>query len=242
MALKKEEIEAKLMKLGVNEKDLEGKTKGELEVMLQDKEPMSDEEKAALKQASDDAQEKLKNLPAPQPPRQYSMEEVKAMFAEFKKELNQGLDPTDLEEEGPRKHTVRMPRLDNQFIIGFENINNDPYFPDRVIYSKDIFNDQTKQFVPHTTVIFEDGKKLTLPIETLFKVAKTVECELIERKYKDASERYGKIEVQEMKSEEYRMTGTGNYVMGKANIKIESYVVKLPTGAVVEVIRDIVNW
>lgn len=236
----KDEIKAELIKLEVDPATLEDKTKGELEIMLQDKQPMSDEEKAALAEASRLAAEALANQPAPAAPRTYTMDEVKAMFSEFKKELDK--PDQDDEDEGPRKHTVRLPRLDNQFIVGFKNINNDPYFPDRIIYSKDIFNEQSKQFVPHTTVIFEDGKELTLPIETLFKVAKTIECELIERKYKDASEKYGNIEVQEIKPDAWSMKGTGNYVKGKANIKIESYVVKLPDGKVVEVIRDIINW
>lgn len=239
---KKDDLKAELVKLGVDPTTLEDKTNGELEVMIQDKQPMSQEEKDALKKASDEAEAALKNAPVPEGPRTYTMDEVKIMFNEFKKELgNPDFDESD-EDEGPRKHTVRLPRLDNQFIIGFKNINNDPYFPDRIIYSKDIFNDQTKLFVPHTTVIFEDGKELTLPIETLFKVAKTVECELVERKFKDASEKYGNIEVQEIKPDQYGMKGTGNFVKGKATIKIETYVVKLPSGKVVECIRDIINW
>lgn len=238
---KKDELKAKLVELGVDATTLEDKTNGELEVMIQDKEPMSDEDKKALQVASTSATEALKNQPVPTGPRTYTMDEVKAMFNEFKKEMAKP-DFDEDDEEGPRKHTVRLPRLDNQFILDFKNINNDPYFPDRIIYSKDIFNEQLKQFVPHTTVIFEDGHELTLPIETLFKVAKTVECELIERKYKDASEKYGNIEVQEIKPDQYGMKGTGNFVKGRANIKIESYVVKLPDGKVVEVIRDLVNW
>lgn len=237
----KDELKAELIKLEVDPTTLEDKTKGELEVMLQDKQPMSDEEKAALKKASDDAEEALKNTPPPQAPRTYTMDEVKTMFNEFKKEMAKP-DFDEDEDDGPRKHTVRLPRLDNQFIVGFKNINNDPYFPDRIIYSKDVFNEQSKQFIPHTTVIFEDGKELTLPIETLFKVAKTVECELVRREYKDASEKYGNIEVQEIKPDSWNMKGTGNFVKGRANIKIESYVVKLPNGKEVEVIRDIINW
>lgn len=237
---KKDDLQAKLVTLGVNPKDFEGKTNGEMEVMIQDKEPMSEEDKKALQETSATASKIIEATPIPQGPRMYSMDEVKMMFNEFKKEIAK--PDHDDEEEGPRKHTVRMPRLNNQFIIGFKNLNNDPYFPDRILYSQDIFNDQTKQFVPHTTVVFEDETELTLPIETLFKVAKTVECNLLDRKFKDASERYGNIEVKEMKDGDWNSKGTGNFVKGKANIKIETYVVELPGGKVVEVIRDIVNW
>lgn len=248
---KKDDLTQELLKLGVPEAEFEGKTNLEMEQMIALKQPpMSEEEIARLKKESEEADDKLKNQ-KPKPDsgqKMYTAEDVKAMFAEFAKGYVKKEDKdSDSEEEGPRKHTVRLARINNKFILGMKNLNKDPYFPDRVIYSQDIFNEQTKQFVPHVTLILEEetpGKEntLTIPLETAFKVAKTIQCELVERKQKDASEKYGDIEVKEVKGDGYGETATGNYVKGKAVIKKETYLVKLPNGGTVEVIPDVVNW
>lgn len=241
---KKDELLKKVGELGLTAEEIDGKTNAELEALIESKET----ENAELNKISDEAQAKIKEKTPPEKPAQkmYSAEDVKKMFNEFKKEMNSSEAPDD-EDEGPRKHTVRMSRLQGKFVIGMVNMNKDEFFPNRIIYSQDVFNEQTKQFVPHSEFILkgengEPDSTLTLPIETAFKVANKVVCELVERKYKDASEKYGQIEVQEMKPEQFGMVGTGNYIQGKANIKLESYVVKLPTGELVEVIRDVINW
>ena len=66
----------------------------------------------------------------------------------YKRQAQNGLVDDD-KDDPEMKRTVRVPRFDKKFIVGFKNLNDDPYFPDRVVYSKDVFNDQTKQMVPH---------------------------------------------------------------------------------------------
>ncbi len=219
-----------------------------------DGEEMTEEEKAELKRISDEANKAIQNQKPPVRESEeavYTKSDVKAILAEFQKDLEKKkMNDDDDEDEGPRKHTVRMSRINGKFIIGLKNQNKDEYFPDRVVYATDIFNEQTKQFIPHITLILEkdentkEGEQnmLTLPLETAFKISKSVECELIERKKIDASEKYGQIEVQEIGPDQYAMKGTGMTVQGKAKIWKETYVVKLPTGTVVEVIPDVVNW
>ncbi len=245
---KKDDLQAKLVELGVEPKEFEGKTNLELEQMVELNAPkMSEEEIAKLKKDSDEAEQKLNEY---KPPEQklYTSDEVRAVLAEFAKGyVKKEEKDSDQEEDGPRKHTVRIARINNKFILGMKNLNKDPYFPDRVIFSQDIFNEQTKQFIPNVTLILEpnaDGSEdtLTIPLETAFKVATKVPCELVERKQVDASERYGDIEVKEMKPDQYGMSGTGQFVKGKAVIKKETYMVKLPNGSIVEVIPDVVNW
>lgn len=252
---KKDDLKESLLKLGATEIEIEGKTVAELEVMIMEKTPIGSEipsiENAPsadeLKRQSDEADAKLKdNIPAPQQSKLYTMDDVKALFAEFNKQQSRD-DIADKEEEGPRKHTLRMSRINGKFVIGLKNLNTDQYFPDRVIYSQDIFNEQTKQFIPHVTLILsgDDGKeleeKLTIPLETALKISNKVVC-YFERKNVDASERYGQIEVQEMQPDQYGMKGTGNFIQGKSKILKETFIITLPNGSIVEVIPGVTNW
>lgn len=250
---KSDDLKAKLVELGVAEEEFKGKTNLEMEQMIELKTPpMSQEEIDALKKESEENEEKLRNKPVKAPAesgaKMYSENDVKAMLAEFAKGYQKKENPdSDQEEEGPRKYTVRLARITNKFVLGLKNLNKDPYFPDRVIYSEDIFNEKTKLFVPNVTLILEPNKDgsedtLTIPLETAFKVAKTVTCELVERKSTDASEKYGDIEVKSVRPDGYGEIPTGQFVKGKAVIKKEIYVVKLPDGQLVDVIPDVVNW
>lgn len=172
----------------------------------------------------------------------YSADEVRTMFEALRKELKKD-DVAEEEDDGPRKHTCRMARIQNKFIVGLKDLNNDPFFPDRVLYSQDIFDEQKRVMVPHMTVIFEDGSDLTLPVETLFKIVKTITCPLIERKQKDASQKLGSVEVKELKGESYNPTATGEVITAKFKAVKETFVVKLPNREeTVEVIPDVVNW
>lgn len=245
---KKDDLTNELIALGMTAEELEGKTNPELEALLEEKAPkMTPEEIAELKRVSDEAEKKLKEKKDSQPKtesRTYTQDEMKAILSEFKKELIKDMaaenEPED--DDGPRKHSVRMARINNKFVLGFKNLNNDPYFPERVIYSQDIFNEQTKQFVPHVTLILEDDETVTLPLETALKVCRVITCDLVERKTVDISKKFGQIEVQEMKPDQYGMTGTGNFIQGKQKMFKETYVVRLPNGKLVEVIPDVVNW
>lgn len=243
----KEELQSKLESLGVTPAELEGKTKADLEALMATK----DAEAEDLRKQSAAANEAIKNAtPASQDPNAkiFSMEDMKKMFKQFRAEMKNDQTPDEDDDEGPREHTVRMARLQGKFVLGMKNLNNDPYFPNRIILSRDIFNEQSRANVPHSTFILksetsgEPNEELTLPIETAFKIATKVVCKLKERKYKDVSEKYGQIEVQEIGPDQYSQKGTGNYVTGKAVIKIESYVVELPSGELVEVSGDVINW
>lgn len=170
------------------------------------------------------------------------MKMIKASVEEFHRKDASDTDDIN-EDDGPRKHTIRMARIKDKFIIGIKNLNTDPYFPDLIVYSQDIFNDQTRQNVPHMTVILEDKSELTLPIETLFKISKTIVVPLIERKQVNNNKKLGMVEVQEMKPDSYNPITTGETVLAKQKAFKETYVVQLPTMTEpIEVIPDVTNW
>lgn len=251
----KPELESKLVEFGFTPESLEGKTKPELEALMSEK--LADI--AKLEEESASAAKALEAIPTPTHPeeKKFTMQEVKEMFKEFKKELAKDADNLDDDDEGPRQHTVRMSRINGKFVIGLKNLNKDPFFPDRVLYSQDIFDQNQRLNVPHVTLILEgkkeviqeDGSKemvedtLTIPLETAFKIANKVVCPLLERKKVDASEKYGSIEIKEIGPDQYNMKGTGNMILGKSKIWKETFVVQLPTmDKPIEVIPDVVNW
>lgn len=209
---------------------------------------LSPEEIAKLKAESDATEAKLKAEADAKSQKTYSEAEVdaklEAMKAAIMKEFQAQNGLVDDDKDDPElKRTVRVPRFDKKFIVGFKNLNDDPYFPDRVVYSKDVFNDQTKQMVPHVTFVFEDESTITMPFETMLKVANAkTPCEIIDRGEKVEKVKLGTVEKQEMKQDGYGMMDTGEVIQAKQIIKTPNFTVKTPDGKILHVQPEVVNW
>ena len=178
--------------------------------------------------------------------KKYSEEDVKRMIKDIMKDMKAN-DVVDDDDDKPKQYLCTIPRFDNKFIVGFANLNKDPFFPDRVITSQNIFNDQTRQFIPNVTVIFHDDtaekeSRLTVPFETILKVSNKITCKIIERKQKDASVKFGQIHVQELKGDLYSPVLTGEVVHGKQVKKSETFLVETPDGLTLLVSPDVINW
>ncbi len=204
----------------------------------------------AEQRAKDEA--KRKDIEArqgtPEQERTYTKAEVQAMLKQFALDLkNKGEgEQESLDEEDPYKvKQVTIPRFVNkdgvvQFVIGFKNKNIDPYFPDSVIQSFDVWNSQTKRNDPWVTLVYEDKSEMDVPLQTVIKKSQVASVDLIEVIPKDKSYSAGKTERAEVK--DYSRGGTGTYVKMKVTMADYSYLVKLPSGKEVEVGKEVINW
>lgn len=139
------------------------------------------------------------------------------------------------------KKTVRLPRMMNKFIMGFKNMNEDEYFPDRVVEAFDQFNPITKQNVAHVTLIFEDDTELIVPLDTALTRSQKVDVELLEVITKDTSYSAGRTERAEVK--DYTRSGTGQFVKMKVTQASYKYRLKLPNSDKEVIVGpSIINW
>jgi hypothetical protein len=177
--------------------------------------------------------------------KKYSEEEMRALFNKWKKEDDsKGIEVDD---DKPKARVVTIPRYNKKFIVAFANLNDDEYFPDKIIMSQNIFDDKTKTYIPNVRVIFDDDtvevpSRLTIPFETILKISTKETCTIIERKQKDASVRFGAIAVQEVKADGYNMTETGEIVQGKMKRVTETFLVETPNGQQLWVGPEVINW
>ncbi len=237
--------EAKDLGIEVKGDETATQLKAAIKEFHDNKPALSDEEMADLKAASDAAEAKLnENKPEPVAEKKYSDADVEALLAKFKEHLKKEADQEEDDElDGKTKHTLRIPRMNKKFIVQLKNINDDPYFPNKVVYAQDIFNEQTRQMVPHVTAVFQDETTLTLPFETLIKAADSkTECEILETLKGDASYKYGTIERKEIKGDAYQEASTGDFVQGRAVQKKYAFRIKLPNGEELIVQPEVVNW
>lgn len=177
------------------------------------------------------------------------IEKAIAKFAtNFKKELN---DEDIIDPDKPQRHDVAIARMKEKFIVGFKNMNTDPYLPDVVVHSVNLtrLDKNTGKSVtePWVTVIYKDKKENgdldteEFPLDYVVKKSTKVACELVERKKFDASTDFGLIEETEVK--EYARIGRGTYIKAKVSQWKEVFVVKDPkTEELFEVQPDVVNW
>lgn len=223
----------------VNE-TLEENTSGELTA----------EEQAQLDQEAAEAKAKLAAKNATKASKsteeeKYSTSEVKAMIEQAVRNVLAS-QKKDSDYDAPEEHSkeqkmVRVSRFNGKFIVGLKNMNQDPYFPDLVMTSVDVWDDKSRRNVPWVTLMFHDGSELFIQLETAIKRANRLPCEVVETKEEDDSYDFGKVE--QVKIENFERKGTGNLVSTKVNQKKYSYLVKLPgTGEVVEFSRDVINW
>lgn len=168
----------------------------------------------------------------------YTESQVRQMLEQVMK--GEGGSEDDDEQDLPK--IVRLPRFQNKFILGFKNMNEDEYTKDNIVHAVDIFNEKIGKNIPWVTLVFEDGSDLAIPLETILKQSTSVKCELVNTKEKDASYDFGKVERQEVKPDSYKKEGTGQFIKTKVTQKSYTFEVKLPTGKVVTVGPEVLNW
>ena len=200
------------------------------------------EEIKAIEEASKAKQEEIKKRQEEilqNKKKMYSEEEVIELFKKYENAKKKDED----EEEGERKHTVRISRFNNKFIVGLKNLNVDPYFPDLVITAINLFDEKTRSFVPHVTLIMDDASETPIPLETILKIKQSIQVPLLETKQKDISKKYGQIEEETRDDGSYGMKKTGNIVTGKQVMKEYLYVVQLPNEKEPRTLKsDVINW
>lgn len=225
----------------------------ELKILIEEKkketEDLDPKEVIRIKEEGKIAEAKLKqSQQRSNDEKKYSEVDLREMFDKFKKDDEEKL-AAENDPDKPIIRLVTIPRFDNKFIVGFANLNKDPYFPDKIITSQNIFNDQTKVFVPHVMVIFEDDTKqkesrLLLPFETILKVSNKIECKIIERRQKDVSEKLGMIAVEDVSptKQGYNRSLTGEIIQGKQKKFAETFLIETPDGRQILVSPEVVNW
>lgn len=173
----------------------------------------------------------------------YSETTVKAMLKQMQDELRkefggkkEELDP----EEQFKQKKVRMARFKEKFVVGFENRNDDPYFPELVIHAFDVYDKEKRQNIAYVKAIFQDKSTLLIPLFTLLSKSKPVYCDLVEVKEENTSYSDGKVERADIK--DYSRVGTGSMVNAKVTQADYKYVVKLPDGEEITVGPEVVNW
>lgn len=167
----------------------------------------------------------------------------------FKKDLDEDdiIDP-----DKPKTFAVTVPRINNKMIVGFKNLNNDPYRPGEVVYAHNLArkDDSTGKTIvePWVTVIWRksdvaEGEEPTkeYPLDYIVKNTIKVDCILKERKQVDASYDFGVIEETEVK--DYNKAGKGTFVKAKVTQFKESFLVTDPkSGEDFIVAPEVVNW
>lgn len=153
------------------------------------------------------------------------------------------LDPTAHKREFVRLGRLRDDKGEYKFVVGLKDINNDPYV-DQKITVQNIENPQKKgEMIPWSEFVFEDGTSKLYPYLAFMNRTNGVWAEVIERKEKDVSEKFGSVEVKIVSEEnEWDMKNTGKRVLAKASKVETTFVCKdIKTGKILEVAEDVVN-
>jgi hypothetical protein len=174
---------------------------------------------------------------------------IQQAIAKFAKKQQLDMDEDDVYDPSkPRKFTIVVPRLNNKWVVGFENMANDPYNPGAVIKSIDLTRtDKTtgKSIVePWVKLIYKDQAEtdtVDYPFSYVLKNSSKVECELVERKKVDTSYDFGLIKETEVKDYDKQYKDT--FIKAKVTQYKETFVVRDPiTGDTFEVLPDVINW
>jgi hypothetical protein len=230
-AQQKAEADAEAAKIKAEqEADLNGPELTEEELKAQ-----SDAAQAAF--AAAQAKKKDAEGIAPQGERMYSKAEMQAMI----KAVMDGKDlDAEEEEEVAKKKTLRLSRFQNKFITSLKNMNTDEYYPDGQVYAYDVYDERSRSNIAWVTLVFQDGTDLAVPLETALRRSNKVNCEIVKIDEKDKSYDFGKVEKTEVK--DYNVESTGEMIKAKVTQKEYTYQVKLPSGDVITVGREVINW
>lgn len=178
---------------------------------------------------------------APQPTEQtFTIAQVRDMMAEFVAKVNTqsgGASQADTETD-PNLHTLRLSRLESQFVVDFKDMNDDPY-QDKIIHAFNKWDERERMNVAWITVILQDGSEKEVPLKYFVENSVGVACEILDTIKKDTSYSIGKVERQVIKS--YHPEGTGMLVDQRVVSHMTTYKVKTPKGEIITVPEYVVN-
>lgn len=205
----------------------------------------SDEELLALK---DKVAEKIKEK-GDQNKETYSRKDVEEMFKKFEKKLAQRQEINDeefidiLNPDAVKRKFVRLPRLNNKFVVALKDMNADSY-SDQPVYVTNIEHPTKKgEYIPWATFIYDDGTEELYPYLSFMNRAVGVWGEVIEEKKTDVSETFGLVDVKSIDdTNEWDQKKTGKKVLAKALKYRTIYVCKdIKNGTTIEVTEDVIN-
>ncbi len=179
----------------------------------------------------------------------YSRSEVNDLLKKFEQKWSKTREQDDedfvdlLDPDAVKRKFVRLPRLNNKFVVSLKNINKDAYI-DEPIYFVQVEHPQKKgQMVPWATFIYDDGTEELYPYLSFMNRAAGVWGEVIEEKKEDISEKFGLVDVKSIDGEdEWNMKNTGKKVLAKALKYRTTYICKeIKTGRTLNFTEDVIN-
>lgn len=146
-----------------------------------------------------------------------------------------------------QRRFVSVPRFDNKFVVGLEDMNNDEY-SDKPVYIMNVENPTIKttgtlDHIPMAKFMFEDKSESKLyPYLQFLDKSQWYWCEILERHETDTSEVFGTVEVTELTENEWNMKGTGKKILSKAKRVHTVFTVRdIKDGKVFDVDEIIIN-
>ncbi len=222
-----------------------------------------DEDDAEIIAMKDQVAKKIEEKSGPK--KMYSEEEMNEIVNRMSKKFSKSQDSSDeefidlLDPNAVKRKFVRIPRLNNKFVIGMKDMNKDSY-SDQPIYVTNVEHPTKKgEFVPWATFIYDEMEEVPDPLNPGKTISKNKEelypylsfmnravgvwGEVIDEKKVDISEKFGLIDVKVIDSEdEWNMKSTGKKVLAKALKYRTVYVVKdTKGGKTLNVSEDVVN-
>ncbi len=178
----------------------------------------------------------------------YSKKDVDRMMKEMEKKFSQkkDIDEEDfidlLDPNAVKRKFVRLSRLNNKFIVGLKNLNEDSY-NDEPIYLKNVEHPTKKgEYVPWAMFIYEDGSEELYPYLSFMNRGRGVWAEVVDEKKEDVSKTFGLIDVKTVEDDEWNMKNTGKKILAKALQFKTTYICKeIKTGKTMAVSEDVIN-
>lgn len=146
-----------------------------------------------------------------------------------------------------QRRFVSVPRLDDKFVVGLEDLNTDSYSDTPVhimnVENPNIKSNGTLDHIPMAKFMFEDKSESKLyPYLAFLDKSTWVWCEIIERKETDTSEIFGTVEVTDLAENEWSMKGTGQKILSKAKRTHTVFTVRdIKDGKVFDVDEIVIN-
>lgn len=176
-------------------------------------------------------------------PRKYTEEQMRDIVKKMAAEL--GIKPADddLDEDAFSRKKIRLPRYNGKFVVGFNNMNKDEFFPELVVQAFDVWDEQEKRMKAWVNLKFlneEDGQNV--PLYSAITRSIKVECDLVDIKKVPLKIDNGRTEILG-DEKDYSRKGTGSFTKMRVTQDETKFLVRIPgTGQEVLVGPEVVNW
>lgn len=178
----------------------------------------------------------------------YTRKEVDAILKSFEEKFLKSRESDDedfidiLDPTAHKRKFVRLPRLNNKFVVGMKNMNTDSYLDEPIYVTNVEHPTKGGEYIPWATFIYEDGTEELYPYLSFMKRAVGVWGEVIEEKKEEKSETFGLVDVKTMEDDEWNMKTTGKKVISKALKYKTTYVCRDIIGnKILEFSEDVIN-